>query len=237
MRDPRSVELSDLLNRVLSQWGAFSALFGVLVYALQSIAYDQFYGNLDIDPSDVGLGYSKVLAQSLRLSILLFVGLLVAGIPWLYARLFLRSAGSLHEGKRRYRIASVASALIVICWIGWLNADSAHDASSAVKYGQPVIRTGRFFTIPNLRASPVVVKPVGIPKESPAITELDCDFNHIPPSCSRIFLYMGRNDGIAVLYSVSKQRSIRVPESSVELQISNCIDRPRDLSCEGAYQG
>jgi hypothetical protein len=54
------------------------AVSGVLMYAILSIAYGQFYGSLGVSPSDVGLSYLNTLASSvgagLALVLILIVG-------------------------------------------------------------------------------------------------------------------------------------------------------------------
>ena len=58
---------------VLGSLPALVVASGLLLYAYLSICYDRFYGNLGVDPNDVGFGYAGTLARSSGFAIIAVV--------------------------------------------------------------------------------------------------------------------------------------------------------------------
>jgi hypothetical protein len=60
----RREALSSSLRETLSLITPLIATAGILIYALLSVAYEQFYSPISVDPSDVGFNYANILAHS-----------------------------------------------------------------------------------------------------------------------------------------------------------------------------
>jgi hypothetical protein len=78
---------------ILSAAAPVIALGGLVIYGLQSMAYDQFYSSVGTTPADVGLGYSAILAGSV--GIILVIVPVSVGIAGVLALLRYHPAGGL----------------------------------------------------------------------------------------------------------------------------------------------
>jgi hypothetical protein len=94
---------SDLLSGVggvagkVKDAGVLLTISGVLLYAILRSVYALFYGKLGVQPEEIGLGYTEVLAQSV-VGVMLLAGLVVAFFLIIYGTFRLFLAPSLAVG-------------------------------------------------------------------------------------------------------------------------------------------
>jgi hypothetical protein len=101
----------------MAQNGTFVlGVSGVLIYAILSLSYSQFYGALGVSPSDVGLNYLNTLAGSVGIVLVILLLLLVIFvlclIPVALIRLFLGGRRYLSDESFRKEITAGESGMI-----------------------------------------------------------------------------------------------------------------------------
>jgi hypothetical protein len=242
-----------VLTQTLGQAAILLAIVGLTLYGLTSLAYDSFYGPLGVDPGDVGLTYSSVMARVTGLSVLFVTCLILAILypltlmVWRLARYRVRrrrryaqsGSGESHSKAAKLMPPLGAAALIIfsilLITIGGMR--DGHSAALAVKRGKPVGPTGRFFTLLAFRADPVSVEAIGNPKIAQSITRFGCSPSSYTSLCWDKLFYLGQANGIVVLYNSTDQRSIHLPASSIMLHVSNCRTKlSPDLLCRSRFK-
>jgi hypothetical protein len=238
-----------VLTQTLGQAAILLAIVGLTLYGLTSLAYDAFYGPLGVDPGDVGLTYSSVMARVTGLSVVFVTCLILAILYPLTVRPLAR-----YRARRRYaqsdsgeshsKVVKVipplgGAALIIfgvlVITIGGMR--DGHSAALAVKRGQPVGPTGHFFTLLAFRADPVSVEAIGDPKIAQSVTRFRCTPSSYTLLCRDELFYLGQANGIVVLYNSTSQRSIYLPASSIMLHVSNCRTKlSPDLLCRARFK-
>jgi hypothetical protein len=239
-------ELSAIFRTGLTQSTVLLALGAAWLYVMMSLTYDAFYRPLGVDPGDVGLSYSTVLAHSAGLGLVVVaipIMTIVAaeGLGWVIDWV-IEWIDSRTQARRRKAIRlSVSWLLVGLAFLAFtvkVTSDSitrAEHAAAAVRQGRAVVPIGRFFTLLPLRADPVVIEPVGEAKSFPSIAAFRCDPADFLP-CDRLF-YLGQADEVVVLYDATTQQSIHIPASSVVLRVSNCGSKDsRDTACLNRYR-
>jgi amino acid transporter len=206
------------------------AVGAILLYGYLSIAYDNFYQGLGIDPNDVGFEYTGVLARSSGFVVvyLTAVGTL-AVIPTILT--FGRPEERRKNRARFIALLAMIGIILVLLLIDPLL--SAGDAARDVREGKPVgpihLITSPVPPFPISRlpvlaihAGPAMVEPAGKLGEAPAVERLR----------GRKVLYLGQAGGTVVLYDPEDQEAVYVSASSILLHVSNCnTKRSPDPAC------
>jgi hypothetical protein len=199
------------------------AIGGLVLYCLLNILYNQFYGALGIEPGDVGLTYTATIASSSGLMVIVALCLAICVVLLVLV--------SDQSNKRRLvlfaliLILNIASISLVILAV--MSAKSIQPAD-AVKHGRPVrpAQLGFLVMFP-IHADPATVSPVGKPNDATSITDLS----------GEPLLYLGQNNAIVVLYNSRLQQIVRIPASSVIMNISNCETRlSPSADCKKVYR-
>jgi hypothetical protein len=221
-------------------WATFPVVLAagaVVIYAYLALCYEEFYGRLAVDPSDVGLNYAGVLARSTG-----FVAVYL-----LVAALFIGGAVIARRGMERQRptnpararragcLLMVAMALFAAYAVSTLRYPlrDARRAARAVQAGKPVSPThhGAESTFPlaltlglpllAIHADPATVEPAGKPEDAPAAERLR----------GQKVLYLGQANGTVVLYDPAAQQAVYLPASAIILKVTNCDAEPSALAC------
>jgi hypothetical protein len=233
-----------------------AAVYGVLI-----VAYSQFYSELGVRPSEVGLEYGPGLGGIAGMAIVIFV---VVGFSTLCAYLwihFLKESvagvnelDSEHAAERepiqtaelmapdrfgRYRtwvisvFVAINCAVLLYIFIGLANS-RADDA----KHGRPVEPIEWLgVEILTLRADLTRVVPA-----DPKAVETQAYEQLTAPNATgkrRTLLYLGRSGGTLVVYEVDRQSAWHLPASSFAVRALNCETKlpGRDPACSKSPSG
>jgi hypothetical protein len=207
------------------------AVGAALVYGLLIVAYSEFYSELGVRPSDVGLQYGPgvggiagvaiVLVFVVLMSLLLLVVIGRRAFPWL---------ADDDEGSTRWRspvlVLTVSLVVFLVCVLfAGLFARAANTRADQVKAGLPVepVRIAGIDVL-SVRADLAKVKPIDLnARPSSALQELR--------GRDKLF-YLGRTAGTLVLYDANTQSSWHVPASALALRVANCeTRRATDPAC------
>jgi hypothetical protein len=210
--------------------GAVLAVGGALVYGLLVFAYSQYYAELGVRPAEVGLQYGPGVGGSAGVAVLLVLvivlGSLVPGL--LGVRTRIGEEGAWPPWTRSLAWFSLCFVIIMSVATGWL-VWIANNNGDKVKRGEPVepIRIGFIvqFELMSFRADLATVAPA---KRNPApeIAALSERTDEL--------LYLGRSEGIVVLYDAFRETIYHVPAAAVVVRTRNCETRLRDrLACSG----
>jgi hypothetical protein len=220
-------------REVLGVLAPVLAVGAILLYGYLSVAYDNFYRGLGIDPADVGLSYTGVLARS---SGFVIVCLAAAGTLAIIPTIL--GFGRPEERRKNPSRFTALFALIGII-LSLLLIDpllTAGDAARDVREGKPVgpihilgwpispVPPVPFSRLPVLaiHADPATVEPGGKRAEAPAVERLQ----------GRKVLYLGQAGGAVVLYDPGDQQAVYVSASSIVLHVSNCnAEHSPNLAC------
>jgi hypothetical protein len=177
------------------------SLAGALTYVAVSLGQAAFYAPFGVDPAEVGLGYTETLTRTARVFLPVVV---LAGV------VLLMIAGQLPRRPSIDRTGAVALTIVVgllllvvvtIVMPVWYSA-KAED----VRDGEPLRpEIDRLFA--------VVRNPLGIRAEPVEVTwagDGDEPYPFRGPA-----IYLGRADGVAVLYDPRTEQTVRVPDSEV----------------------
>jgi hypothetical protein len=210
------------------------ALWGVIMYGYLSYVYDQFYGALAVDKSDVGLGYATTLARSsgwiALTSFFLFIGLVIRGVVELLLVLSIMNYPGWHmyDVQEKFShvvgyVAARALLLVVVIVIGILLVvptvayslriplREEQRAVEAVQAGSPIGPVRVYgFTLLGIRADAATVLPKGKSGELPAVDTL----------LKRKLLYLGQTEGTAVFFDAAIQRAVYLPLDDIVMDLS-----------------
>ena len=147
--------------------GALPAVLAVgaaLVYGLLIVAYSEFYPELGVRPSDVGLQYGPGIGGIAGVALLLVIAAAISLILFVAARSIVEALTGTELARRGRRVVIAASAaVLVVCLLGAVGfAMWANDRADDVKAGK-VVEPYRFLGIEllSVRADLVHVKPTG----------------------------------------------------------------------------
>lgn len=227
----RDAESPSMLSKLVNAFRAVLPMSALLLAAALISISNQFYENLGIHPSDVGLGFdAKVLTSSPGMVLL---GLLILGyVAGLVLFLLARRPG-IEQPHKRMRdfleeleewfskpaakafvltALSIGLIIIVVQFYGILQTNAAREAR-LVRQGESVVpyRFLGFVIIP-IRAEPAYVDWIRESDATPIAKKLK----------DRPLMYLGRANGMIVLYDYLDQEAIFVQESSVVLRVTNC---------------
>lgn len=190
---------------------AVVAIGGLLLYALLSTLYGQFYGSLGIDPGEVGLTYANTISGASGLVLIVAVSAtVITCLGWYALRSKERAGGVLGI------LSAVAVASLGALILTGMQASDVGPAA-AVKSGEPVrpAQLGPFVMLP-IHADPATVSAIGKPPEqTKAIDAL----------AGRTLFYLGRSNGVVVLYDSDSHQVLHLPEAVIVLTIKNCETR------------
>ena len=211
----------------LTRWAAAHlpataiTLLGIISYSILRVSYATFYGRFDVEPEEVGLGQTEIIAHTALA--LIFVVLLVGGVMGI-SFLLLRALGVI----RPHRVPSEAPvwgrALAFTSTPYWIIAlptvftlalvllftlpQRARSLADEVERGETVHPPVSFRILDlHVRALPVELMSLGadvLPAQLRA-PSLRC---------------LGEADGVLVLYDWKSKRVLRLPASSVVVMTS-----------------
>lgn len=181
---------------------------GAFAYFVSRAAQTSFYSKFAVEPEHVGLGYAETLS---RAAPALFVLTVVVGlIASAWVRPWRRDATRGKHGIgpwAKLAITSVLFSLVVLMfWMPFAYDLRADD----VKAGKPVRPPGLS------TATRLVTNPLGlraVPVRVSWINEANAPYDF-----GNEVMYLGRADGIAVLFDPSSQRTIHVPQGDIVLE-------------------
>jgi hypothetical protein len=208
------------------------ALGGVLVYGVLLLAYEQFYRELGVGLSDVGVEYGKALGGAAGLTIVLLVltAVLVGILHLIVAAVFLFTGR--RDGRNlSFVLAFVATFGLLVLIAALLLPHWATARADAVKKGHPIqpLRLPPWghslrVVILAIRADPAEVQLTQGERASTLRTTVE--------GLKKPLFYLGEAKGQTVLYEADTQRAIFIPSSLVVLQTSNCeTHRSPDRIC------
>jgi hypothetical protein len=203
------------------------ALAGVIWYSFLAVTYNRFYEPLGIQPSDVGLGYASILANSVGTAlavfvpiiaftlILLFLILLVARLrvySYLVYRLTSRERGRAFIPGSTYIFLMIAALALLVMY--QLSAIAGNQAGRVI--------TGASVSPVHLVFSPAPVLPIQahpVLSIAPSANKKAGEISAVESIDAKGLLYMGQANGVIVLYSSNEKRAIYLPASSVILTV------------------
>jgi hypothetical protein len=202
------------------------ALAGAIWYGFLWISYNRFYEPLGIIPSDVGLNYATILANSVGAAVAFLIPLAAIVISLVIFATSVRLRGYQYSRERQSWVVLVLTramrnTLIIFGIIGmafliYTFPVTAQTQAQKVIAGRAVTPLHSLWWSPapilTIHADPVIaISSTGAKKagESVAVETL------APTS----LLYMGQANGIMVLYNSSTDQAIYLPASSVLLTI------------------
>lgn len=185
------------------------SVIGALAYFVARSAQTSFYSKFGLEPEDVGLGYAETLSRAAwgLLALTLAVGAIVLALlrPWRY-----------HPGSERERIgpfarwvsaSTIASLLVLALWTPFAYDFKAED----VKDGDPVRPPGLS------TAYRLVTNPLGVRVIKVHVSWID--EMHAAYEFRGEVMYLGRADGIAVFFDPRTQRTVRIPQSDIVIEM------------------
>src|SRR4051812_13661890 len=177
------------------------ALAGVFAYGVTFLACVTFYGSFGVEPSDVGLGYTEMLAQA-------GVFLALFGAPPLFATLVWRSE---NRRSRHYHLITGVGVIGPVVLVGFLSLYSAARAASRV-----------------VERGEVPPDILGLlPWDDVEIAGVrwlkDADAGRI--ALPRCVVRLGEASGTEVFYDPRGSRTIRIPQSAVVVTIRHQAER------------
>jgi len=211
----------NVVEEVTSALPAALALGAALVYGLLILAYSEFYSELGVRPSEVGLQYGPGVGGIAGVAIVLLVVVVISLLLFVIVRrAFPRiAAKESEEGRSPLFLATVCLVVVSVCIsVAALFARAANSRADRVKLGLPVepVRIAGIELL-SVRADLAEVTPT--------------DLNARPSSGlehlrgREKLLYLGRNSGTLVLYDANTQSSWHVPASALAVRVANCETR------------
>lgn len=199
------------------------AVGAALIYGLLVLAYSEFYRELGVRPSDVGVEYGRGIggAAGITIAVVLLGGVLAP--LGLRAVRFFKDAGA-----RRSRGALALSGVLAVASVvvvgSMLVARYANSRADTVKSGRALDPVGWLgIELLAVRADPVRVEPIGGPDRPSRLLRQARDH--------RLF-YLGRTAATVVVYDQTTQRVLQLPAGTVAIETSNCeTSRNRDPAC------
>jgi hypothetical protein len=213
--------LKHVLRKALDHLPGLIVASGLLLYGYLSLNYYSFYGQLGVDPNDVGLSYTGTLARSSGFVFVYFLPALTLLVPPTRWR----------RGSKWLRRVQWAIWLVALMILGGVIGSIHGTASAAVRHVEagapvrpveaqlPLMRMKLVFLA--IHADPAYVEPAGKPGEFPSFERLR----------QKDLLYLGQSSGTVVLYDPGLQEVVYVPASSIVLHVINCREDQEDPPC------
>jgi hypothetical protein len=204
------------------------AVGAALVYGVLIVSYSEFYAELGVRPSDVGLELGPGLGGIVGVAVLLLLALAVLSV-YLFAisRWFVPASSS--EARRRAPLIGslIAGGLIAVVVIAWFLNDDARDAAARARTGTPVgPLTLLGLEVVALRADRAEVRPAD-PKAADSAA-------YLALRDRKRLMYLGRSGTSLVLYDPDSQSSWQIPASMFTVRTFNCDTNveARDPACQ-----
>ncbi len=198
------------LQQYLTELSAFFTVIGLLFYAVLRTAYSNFYNEAGIEPEDVGLGKTELLAQAVTGPVVIVLVYSMVYIPLMRWSTKSKKGKATGASAPRYIVRAVGLAVLAVVVLMFL---ASHKLTSEMKDGNAA-RTGHlnlyFFQLPLLQiwALPVDLAPGDDKPLPPELTDTSCMF------------YLGESEGTGVLYDVKNERAVRFKTDSVIITTS-----------------
>ena len=218
----------NILDEIARALPAALAVGTALVYGLLILAYSEFYSELGVRPSEVGLQYGPGVGGIVGVAIVVVIVVVLSLLLFFigsraYAR---RAPEKLPRPRSPVFVLTVSLAVTLVCvLVAGLFARAANTRADRVKQGLPVepVRIAGIELL-SVRADLADVKPTDPNSApSPVLEEL---------RGSNKLLYLGRTSNTLVLYDAHTQSSWQVPASAVAVRVANCeTRRAEDPEC------
>lgn len=194
---------------------------GAVTYAFVRASLARFYGRFGVDPEDVGLGYAEVLTRAVLglafgYAVLVVLGFLAIALGVGFAGEIGRSA----EARAARWAGPTFKVWLVLALpvLGVLLPFRAEALGDDVVDGREV----RPFRLEEYRAAlsfgnafGTGNNPFGIRAEVVEVEAAAPGTTSPLAACQCALIYLGRSDGIAVLYDATNGRTLRIPDSDV----------------------
>lgn len=193
---------------------ALSTLLGLFFYGVLRFAYGIFYRKLGTTPEEVGLSYSDILSQSIvglagylvwNAGVVLALTAITVG-PWWALHRRKSSADQMKHPLERYvaRIAAASCSVAALATLVLIPVVANSRADDIIGgFQTSPVAFGAFEVLP-LRADPAVATSTS---------------REMRPLLDQCVLYLGRSDGLVVLFDPNEQETIRVPTSSTAVRV------------------
>jgi hypothetical protein len=232
---PADREARTTFGDISSLTPAIIAGGAALAYGLLIVPYSEFYAELGVRPSEVGLELGPGLGGIVGVAVLLT---LAAIILFLYTLVFgsrrpaPRSDSGKPETGKKTRTSFpgplIIGGLIAVVVIGLFLMDDAREAAEKARAGKhvgPLTLVG--LEVVAIRADPAEVRPAN---EEAARSETYLDLRD-----QTSLMYLGRSGSTLVLYDPSDQSSWKIPASAFTVKTFNCDtnirEEDRDSRC------
>jgi hypothetical protein len=229
--EPKKGGTSGLLGAVGGLFTAAAALFGVLAYVGLSVAADEVYSPVGVEPAEVGLNYANLLAESAVLVAVLLSPLVVTAvllvvfeIGWrLMERWGKRSVGEV-SGVGREQAEQLEKVRRGARNVGRIGAAAlvVYAAVFAWLFIAPDVRQHR----EDLLDGKASTGSVPTPWDFHVVTVRWLDDSKAPRVLPDCMLYLGRGDGTDVFYAHRSEQTLRLPASAIYVEA-----RRNDPSC------
>ena len=201
-------------------------ILGIISYFAVTYSYRSFYGELGVDPEDVGIGYRRTLTDAAFAAVAivattivffgtwLVVGLVLAPVRYAYGRWVRGVRRPLNIRNVLFSDAGgyVASVLLVLTF--FLIPDGYKSMANDVRGGEPLHWESPVdFDNPFGLSAPLATlqwisdEPRGFKPEGP-------------------LLYLGRSGGVVVIFDAGTDRVLRLPEGGVIIETSDASSLP-----------
>jgi hypothetical protein len=224
-------------REILTIMAVSLVIAAVLVYGLLNLAYEHFYGALQVRPGDIGLTVGAMLSRSAGFIVVLAIAgtLVTVAVRVLLAgprrRLHAHIGRTRSFHSRDFAVllgCAVTVALLAVYTAAAISSSAASytaEATATVRSGEPV-RPLQLYGLPLLaiQADSAVVLPTSKARTLPGIWDLH----------DRPVLYLGQTNGIAVLYDPGRGghgRVVYVPMSLIVMHISDCAGSASPPGC------
>lgn len=218
----------NVLEEIARALPAAFAVGAALVYGLLILAYSEFYSELGVRPSEVGLQYGPGVGGIAGVAIVVVIVVVMSLLLFFVGRRAYARLAPEKLPRRRSPVSVLMVSLVVVSvcvLVAGLFARAANTRADRVKQGLPV--------------EPVRIAGI-------ELLSVRADLAHVKPTDRNAarssgleklrgrdkLLYLGRTSSTLVLYDANSQNSWHVPASAVAVRVANCeTQRATDPGC------
>jgi hypothetical protein len=217
----RSESDRNVLQEIAGALPAALAVGAALVYGLLILAYSEFYSELGVRPSEVGLQYGPGIGGIAGVAIIVVLVVVASLLVFFAARSVYRNRVPKELRRARSPVLVLTICLVVSLFcigVAMLFTRAANTRADQVKQGLPV-EPVRIFGLEflSVRADLANVKATNLnAAPTPVLKKL---------RGREKLLYLGRTSSTLVLYDANAQSSWHVPASAVAVRVANCETR------------
>jgi hypothetical protein len=218
-----------VIRRVLAWLGSNTTtaltILGIVAYFAVTFSYRSFYGELGVDPADVGIGYQQTLTDAAFAAVAIvataavlfcswfLVGLVLAPVRFAWNR---RVRGDQRPFNVREMLFSDAGGYIfavVLVLTFLLIPERYTEMANDVRRGEPL----------QWESTIDFDNPFGLSAPLAAVKWTSTT----PPrfDVKGPLLYLGRSSGVAVLYDAGVDRVLRIPEGAVIIETGEMSEK------------